>query len=301
MAGIIGIDLVTETVKRMCAGTRYQPIRFLGRGAMGQVWVVRQTLLKREFALKILHPRFGTKPEVIDRLRLEAQAAARIEHSGIVQVVDFWLHDDGRACFVMELLHGRNLAQELQTTPRIPVADAVEIGCQALAALNAAHALGVIHRDIKPDNLFLHELPGAGRVVKILDFGLARVTAEYAARTPSPPVQRTRTGTTVGTPRYMSPEAAQGQHVDHRSDLYSLGLTLYEALTGRGPFDSPTDGAPPPPSVFAELPPELDACVVTAIAHDPQSRFQTAKEFLDALKPLRRKPSENAIDSAPRD
>lgn len=286
------IDLAAEVVHRVCEGSRYQPVRFLGRGGMGQVWVVRQGLLKREFALKILHPRFGLKPQVTDRLRLEAQAAGRLEHTGVVQVIDFWISSDGHACYVMELLHGRNLEQELRVRRRLPAAEVVEIGCQTLSALAAAHRLGVIHRDIKPDNLFLHELPGIGQIVKVLDFGLARVVDDYAERTPAPPMQKTRTGVAIGTPRFMSPEAAEGKPVDQRSDLYSLGLTLFEALTGRGPFDSPTDGAIPPPSAFVDgIPAGLDLSIVMSLEPNPSKRFQTALDFESVLRqvfPVRR-------------
>jgi serine/threonine-protein kinase len=271
-------------VERICEGTRYQPLRFLGSGAMGQVWVVRQRLLKRDFALKVLHPRFGTSPNVMDRLRLEAQAAGRIDHRGVVRVVDFWVSASGQACYVMELLHGRNLDQELQQRDHLPPQEVVQIGCEALSALGAAHRLGIIHRDIKPENLFLDEVPGYGRVVKILDFGLARVVARATPSTPAPPIQKTRTGARVGTPRFMSPEAAKGQPIDERSDIYSLGLTLFEAAAGRGPFDGPTSGRNLPPSSLVEgIPTALDDCLLTAIAPEPMQRYQSVVEFATAL------------------
>lgn len=275
----------TEEIQRLCAGTQYRVREFLGRGGMGQVWVVRHEFLGRDFALKILHPRFGTHPKVIDRLRLEAQVTARIDHPGVAQVSDFWLHEQGQACLVMELLKGRTLGQELREKDRMPVLDVLGVGCQVLSTLDAAHRLGVIHRDIKPENIFLHDLPGRGRVVKVLDFGLARVIAEYAEQTPAPPLQHTRTGAAVGTPRFMSPEAACGGLVDPRSDVYSVGLVLYEAIAGRGPFDNGMPGGIAKPSAQVQGVDEgVDSAILRAIHFNPADRFASAKEFETELR-----------------
>jgi serine/threonine-protein kinase len=281
------VDPSTEAVYRLCEGTRYEPVRFLGRGGMGEVWVVRQGLLKREFALKILHPRFGMRPEVIDRLRLEAQATARVDHPAVVRAIDFWVNEGGHACFVMELLSGRTLAEELSTQQRLPVIEVIDFGIQALSALSSAHHIGVIHRDIKPENLFIHELLGQKRQLKLLDFGLAKIIEDFAERTPTPAAKPTRPGAAVGTPRFMSPEAARGEPVDSRSDLFSLGLCLYEAITGQGPFDQLSPGVVEKPSALVQgVPPELDAQILRAIERDPDHRFQTAIEFEVALRPL---------------
>lgn len=287
MSSSFGPKPATEIVQRLCQGTNYKPVRFLGRGGTGQVWVVQQKHLRREFALKILHPRFGTKPGVIDRLRFEAQATARIDHPGIVQVIDFWMNDDGHACFVMELLTGRSLFDEMDERKQLPILDVLDIGCQALSALNAAHAVGIIHRDIKPENLFLHHLPGQARIVKLLDFGLARAVTDFGEPVVEPPMQKTRTGATIGSPRYLSPEAARGEPVDQRSDIYSVGITLYEALTGRGPFDTFCVGPIVAPSALVQgVMPSLDDHIRKAIDRDPSGRFQTAGEFESALRSL---------------
>lgn len=153
--------------------------------------------------------------------------------------------------------------------------------------MSAAHRIGVIHRDIKPENLFIHELPGQKRQIKLLDFGLAKIIEDFAERTPNPAAKPTRPGAAVGTPRFMSPEAARGEPVDLRSDLFSLGLCLYEAITGQGPFDKLSPGAIEKPSTLVQgVPPELDTHVLRAIQRDPDHRFQTAIEFEVALRPL---------------
>jgi serine/threonine-protein kinase len=262
-------------------------MRFLGRGGFGEVWVVRRNTLRKDFALKILHPKFGKAPHVMDRLRFEAQATARIDHPGIVQAVDLWSHDDGHVCFVMELLHGRSLMEELDARRTLPVLEAVEIGCQVLSALHAAHAQGIVHRDIKPQNLYLHEVPGQARVLKVLDFGLARVITDLAEPLVTPPIRKTRTGVVVGSPRYLSPEVAHGAQADARADLYAVGVVLYELLTGLGPFDRFGVSEVERPSTQAQgISPALDACMLRALARSPNERFQSAAEFESALRSL---------------
>ncbi len=250
---------------------------------MGEVWAVEHAFLRRPFALKVLHAHLG---QFADRMRVEAQAMGRVNHPHIVSVVDFWISDDGRPCVVMELLEGRTLWDELLERHTLPVVESVEIACQALSALGAAHALGLVHRDIKPENLFLHDAPGYGRVLKVLDFGIARVIPDMTRRTPAPPDVRTATGAFVGSPRFMSPEASMGERVDGRADLFSIGLVLYLMLVGQGPFDSIASEPEPPSHLGKGISAELDAVVLRAIREDAAMRFQNAQDFVAALRSL---------------
>lgn len=277
-----------EEVAILCDGTPYQVVRLLGRGGMGQVWVVRHGFLGCEFALKILHPHLSTEPRVIDRLRLEAEVTATLDHPNIVPVVDFWLTDDGRPCLVMELLSGNTLSRELFERQHLTVTEVLEIGSQVLNATFAAHRHGVLHRDIKPENIFLHELAGQARKARLLDFGVARVFRESAERPITELSEATRTGTQVGSPKYMSPEARRGAELDERADIYSIGITLYEALTGHSPFARISVSTPPivPSALVPGVPRELDEILVQAIAVDANDRLQTAAEFESRLRGL---------------
>jgi serine/threonine-protein kinase len=263
---------------------------------MGQIYVVRHRALDRLFALKVLHPHLTHDARIADRLRIEAQAMARLAHPNVAKVTDFWTAGDGSPSFVMELLSGENLADSLLERGRIPVPEVVTLGCQCLAALAAAHEIGVIHRDIKPENLFLHKPPNDDWVLKVLDFGVARVVEDYSALTPDPLAKSTRTGVLVGSPRFMSPEGRNGAPVDPRTDIYSLGLTLYVCLVGNIVFDATLEKATTPPSKAANIDglPELDRIVLKAIQPDPDARYQTASAFLNdlnRLRPIRRNPS----------
>jgi eukaryotic-like serine/threonine-protein kinase len=278
----------TERVLRLCEGTSYQPLKLLGRGGIGQIYIVRHVKLEKLFALKLLHPHHDNSPTLAHRMRIEAQAMARLAHPNVVSVVDFWGADDGAPCFVMELLTGRNVGDEIRERRCLTASEVVDIGCQALAALLAAHEIGIVHRDIKPENLFLHEPRGQPRILKVLDFGIARIIADVSEFTPESLAKPTRSGTRIGSPRFMSPEGARGERVDHRADIYSLGLTLYVALVGSGPFDAgPVEVVPAPSKAGAQnVPPDLDAIVLRAIRPDRDERYQSAREFLQALAKL---------------
>jgi serine/threonine-protein kinase len=250
---------------------------------MGEVYAVVERFIGRQFALKVLHADFAATPQFIDRMRLEAQALGRLQHPNVVEVVDFWTARGGRPCIVMELLEGRTLAKEVLARRKLPPLEAVEWARQALDALDAAHTLGIVHRDLKPENLFLNEVAGYGRALKVLDFGLARVLGQIHGA-PQPLAVRTQTGALVGSPRFMSPEQSRGERVDHRADLYSLGLVLYEMLAGRGPFDGGA-AEPAAPSIHAGgvVPPALDSLTLRAIRTEPDQRFQSAAELRRAL------------------
>lgn len=271
-----------EALAALLGTTPYRALGFLGSGGMGAVWVVEQQFLRKRFALKVLHPHLA---RFADRMRAEAEIMGRVNHPGIVEVVDFWIAGDGRPCLVMELLNGHTLWDELAGRGRLPLAEALDITRQILAALVAAHSMGVVHRDIKPENIFLHEAPGFGRVTKVLDFGIARVLPDAPASAPSPAELRTITGAPIGSPRFMSPEAWRGAKLDARTDIYSLGILLYVMVAGQGPFDAGHAVAAPPSKYAGAALSELDPIILRAIEDSPDARFQSATELLTELRP----------------
>jgi serine/threonine-protein kinase len=287
--------LSADELQELLAKTDYRPIRRLGGGRTGDVYLVEQQFLGRQFVLKVLRSHLVRDPQFADRLRIEAQAAARLRHPNVVEMVDLWTSPLGHPCVVMELLEGRSLGQELAARDRLGPEEAVNLTKQALSGLAAAHALGIVHRDVTPENLFLHDAPGFPRSLKILDFGLARVLPTAPFRAPEPLKVPTKTGAVLGSPRFMSPEAARGERVDHRADLYSLGVVLYVMLTGQGPHDAPVARiAPPSQLVKADFDRQLDAIALRAIADSVEERYQTAQEFTDDLnriRPVTRRPS----------
>lgn len=285
-------DHLADSVDPVLVNTPYRAIGFLGRGGMGEVYRVEHTFLGREFAMKVLYMRYAKNPRVVDRMRLEAQATARLQHPNIVEVCDFWFANDGRPCMVMELLHGATVARELLMKGPFPVGAAIEYTSQLLAALSSAHEVGLVHRDIKPENLFLHEVAGRPRILKVLDFGVVRVLPDASELAPLRLAESTVTGAIVGSPRYSSPEGMRGERVDRRADVFSAGLVLYSMLTGRGAYDkmlttdSPLSYEVPPPStrVDSEVPRALDAVVLKAIRWDADERYQSADQLLTALR-----------------
>jgi eukaryotic-like serine/threonine-protein kinase len=258
---------------------RYRIIGRLGSGGMADVYEAEDTQLGRRVALKLLHRRFAEDPEFVERFRREASSAAGLNHPNIVQVFDrgAW---DGTYYIAMELLEGRNLKQVVRDHGALDPALAADIVLQILKAARFAHRRGIVHRDIKPHNVIVDE---EGRA-KVTDFGIARAGAS----------DMTETGSIMGTAQYLSPEQAQGQPVDARSDLYSIGVVLYELLAGVPPFDadSPVTIAlkqvsedPIPPRVRnPAVPPALDAVVMRALRKDPAARFQSADDFIVALE-----------------
>jgi serine/threonine-protein kinase len=256
---------------------------------MGELIVAEHLELGRQFVVKLLHQRLAGDPQLIDRVRVEAQSLGRLNHPNVVSVVGFGHAADGRPYIAMEYLRGRTLTEELASR-RLSVMESVSFARSILSALGAAHALGIVHRDVKPDNLMLVQRTD-GLVVKVLDFGMARVLPGVAPGAPQPLSFPTDTGVVVGTPRFVSPEAARGEEVDARADLYSAGLVLYVMLAGRGPFDhlkgtdrllsAQAESEPELPSRYAvePIPAELDAAVQKALAKRPEERFQSAAEF----------------------
>jgi len=265
-------------------GDRYRVEARIGAGGMAEVYRGIDPVLNRPVAIKILLPQFARDGSFVDRFRREAQAVARLNHPNIVAVYDTGSTDDTQ-WIVMEFIEGRTL-QEFLSSDRRPTPDqACEIAEHICDALTAAHAKGVIHRDIKPGNVMVTR----GGAVKLMDLGIARMVAG--------PETAPQTSAVLGTAAYMSPEQAQGQSVDARTDLYSLGAVLYEMLTGRPPFggDSPVaiaykqvnESPPLPSSLNADVSPQLDAVVLRALSKNPANRYQSAQEFAEDIRNAR--------------
>ncbi len=255
---------------------RYELEELVGSGGMSSVYRAHDRLLDRTVALKVLHEHHLQDPEHVERFRREARSAAVLSHPNIVTVIDRGDHD-GRQFIVFEFVGGENLKRLIEQNRPLPVATALELATQIARGLSFAHRNGLVHRDVKPQNVLLN---GDGQA-KVTDFGIAR----------SLDMQRgmTQTGTVLGTSDYIAPEQAQGQRVDEQSDIYSLGVVLYELLTGEVPFPGENFVAvamqhinEPPPSVRAkraDVPPRVDAAVQRAMAKDPRDRFPTMADF----------------------
>ena len=211
---------------------RYRLDALLGAGAMGAVYRATQLNLHRTVAIKFARGDLLSDPRAVERFRREALVVAQLKHPNIVTIHDFGVTPEAGAYLVMEHLEGRSLRQELERTARLDLGDALEVMRQACAAVGAAHAAGVIHRDLKPENIFLEATLDRSIAAKVLDFGIAKLTA--ASHTTWR--RLTLAGAFLGTPVYTSPEQSSGDEVDARADIYSLGCILYEMLTGRPPF-----------------------------------------------------------------
>ncbi|HVJ15711.1 MAG TPA: serine/threonine-protein kinase [Polyangiaceae bacterium] len=268
---------------------RYEIESYLGAGSMGTVYRCRHRVLGNYFAVKIIRHELLRASEAVDRFFTEARAASTIGSKHIVEVIDFGHLPNGAAYILMEYLQGVTLFKELERRSRLPAARAIDVAIQVADALGAAHTAGIVHRDLKPDNVFLLEVQGKD-FVKVLDFGIAKVLSSTS--------KLTQVGTVVGTPAYMSPEQALGNDTDHRSDVYALGIMLYEMTCGDLPFTAENPMAVLSKQVSetarplseripgVELPEGYEAVIAKCLAKHPNDRFQSMEEVKAALSAL---------------
>jgi Protein kinase domain len=280
------------------AGTRfdhYEVLSRIGRGGMGEVWKARDTKLARFVAIKFIPPAWAADSQAVERLRIEARATSSLNHPNICTIYDFREYE-GHPLIVMELMTGRTLRDRLDAGP-MKTSETVDIGIQVTDALVAAHRRGIIHRDIKPENIFLTE----DGVVKVLDFGLAKrfpLAMGVETTTTADTHNLTAVGGTAGTISYMSPEQASGEELDGRTDLFSLGVVLYNCATGHPPFTGKTVGlvlssilnrAPVAPiSLNPEIPPRFQEVIFNCLEKDREFRYQSAEELRAELKRVKR-------------
>jgi serine/threonine-protein kinase len=273
----------------------YRIVEKLGEGGMGVVYKGVDVFLDRSVAIKVLPSDLARNPELVERFRTEAKAQANLSHTNVATLYAF-LVQDGNAVIVMEYVDGETFDQMIRRRGPIPSQDAIPLFKQALLGIGAAHRMGIIHRDIKPSNLMLKR----DGIVKVMDFGIAKLAGTRGM---------TRTGTQLGTVAYMSPEQIQNRGVDIRSDIYALGVTLYEMLSGHIPFEGGSDFqimrdhvATPPPlptRFYPYIPKGLENVVLRALEKDPDARFQTVEEFGAALEHPDSVPPPSWIGMAP--
>jgi serine/threonine-protein kinase len=268
-------------------GECYEIVRVIGYGGMATVYEARHTRLSnKRYAVKLLLPEFAVKPELVVRFAREAETASRIEHANIVEVYDVHRTKEGTPYIVCEYLEGKEMGDLLDHVKRLPPAMVVEIACQICDGLAAAHAAGVVHRDVKPENVFLTGEPDKP-IAKLLDFGISKIAEGDGDKL-------TRTGLVMGTPSYMPPEQARGTKVDHRADVYGVGAILYRALTGRLPFsgDDPTavlaavltKEPERPRAVEPSVPEGLELIIEHAMAKDRERRYPTIGALREELQ-----------------
>jgi serine/threonine-protein kinase len=266
-------------------GTPYRVVSLMGAGGMGSVYIVEHVELGRRYVLKSLLRTLASRHDLIARMRNEWRALGKLRHPNIVDVINAGSTPDGVPYYVMELLSGETVRDRLARQGRFPSDQAVRIAQATLLGLAAAHQIGVVHRDVKPANVFLARDGG----VKVLDFGIAQVRLQGAPKI-------TAQGLAIGTPRYMSPEQASGEKADARSDVYAVGLLLYEMIAGEGPFDDLSDitqqmlahlhRPPRPLRQWADLPEGLEELIERALAKHPDDRPKSAEYMAAELAPF---------------
>jgi eukaryotic-like serine/threonine-protein kinase len=280
---------VRDPLIGVVVGDRYRIVSRIGVGGMGAVYRAEHTMMPRDLAIKVLLPELGGKEEFARRFEREAESASRLTHPNIISVTDFGHMPDGSLFLVMEFLAGESLSAVIASGP-LPRERALHILRQVLRALDHAHGAGVVHRDLKPDNIMLVERDGQPDVVKILDFGIAKVTEPTSGGE-----ALTQAGVIFGTPEYLSPEQALGDAVDARADIYAAGVILFEMLAGRRPFESEDKVkiismhlAHAPPRIrdvshAVDVPVALEQVILQALEKSRENRFSTATAFLQAL------------------
>jgi serine/threonine protein kinase len=263
---------------------RYKVERTLGAGGMGVVYRARHKVIDKPVAIKVLRAQLAADQGLVQRFLNEARAASRIGNPHIVDVSDFGTMENGATYFVMELADGDSLAQRITARGALSARDVVSIARQIAEGLHAAHQAGIVHRDLKPDNVMLVKHGAQTDFVKILDFGIAKVNSQTR--------KLTAAGDVFGTPQFMSPEQANGSEVDHRTDIYALGVIMFEMSTGRLPFDGENTEllkqhlykAPPAPrSLRSDVPSALEKIILKCLAKKPQDRYAAMNELVRAL------------------
>jgi serine/threonine-protein kinase len=282
-------DLVGKTI----AG-RYRIVAKLGEGGMGAVYRGEQMSLKRAVAVKLLRPELSTNQMILQRFNAEAQAVAKLSHPNTVNIYDFGQDTDGSLFIAMEFIEGRSLREAVQREGPFPPSRALQIATQVAASLSDAHAHNIVHRDLKPDNVMLQDRGKHKDVVRVLDFGIAKLRDDSRATQAA----MTQAGDMLGTPQYMAPEQIKGEPIDGRTDVYALGCMIYEMVTARLPFEAPTVMAmlskhlmemPPPPSQRRpelRLPPAIDQLVMSALAKEPRHRPPTMDAYAEMVSGL---------------
>ncbi len=266
----------------------YRILSKIGTGGMGAVYLAEHPLIGKRVALKVIHHELSSNKEVVQRFFQEARAVNTIGNHHIVEIHDFGQTPDGDHFYIMEYLEGTTLASQLAKHTALDVMRALHIGAQIASALQAAHAAGIIHRDLKPDNIMLVERLGNHDFVKVLDFGLAKFFAAGGSAV------KTAAGVLLGTPQYMSPEACESKvQVDYRTDIYALGVLLFQMLTGVLPFDGESMGEvlvkqvtqlpPAPRGLNPEIPPSVEQILLRCLAKKPEARFNTMEDLRSAL------------------
>jgi eukaryotic-like serine/threonine-protein kinase len=286
---------------------RYDVVSILGEGGMGRIYHVRHAALDRSFAMKVLRPELAQEADLASRFILEAKATASVKHPNVVQITDFGRMPDGVPYFVMELLIGHTLGELIKAGGPLPAARAARILRKVAGALAAAHAVGVVHRDLKPDNVFLvggsRDLtapsdPERGRSLALVSYGADVRVVDFGAAKIVGTSRVTRAGVVFGTPHYMSPEQASGQELDQRADIYSLGVIMYEMFTGHVPFEADTYMGvltqhmfvkPVPPSQVADSAKELgalEAITLKCLEKQPEDRYASMDDVVLAIDQL---------------
>jgi len=280
---------------------KYLLHRLLGRGGAGAVYAATDVELGRPVAIKLLLPDFPTDEQALERFRRDARAAARLNHPNVADIYHYGTLPGGEAYLVMELVRGLTLRQYLMLRAPLPFADAIKIARQVADGVEAAHQGGIIHLGLKPSNIILTRTHTGSLHAKIVDFGIAKLKEQMATGEGS----LTATGSFIGTPRYMSPEQCAGYDLDERSDIYSLGVILYEMVAGQAPFEGPTAIAialkhikePPLKKFRSDVPEPLAHLVMESLHVNPSARPQTAAEYARRLRHIEYLMGPSAFDA----
>jgi len=297
-------DVADRMIGRTVAG-KYKLTRCIGQGGMGTIFEAEHTLIGNKVAVKLLHEPFAVKREPVQRLYREAQATGAIGHPNIIKVHDVGETEEGVPFLVMELLDGESLGDHIERNGPRPLGFVLDVAIQMLSALNAAHKAGIIHRDLKSDNLFLLRTDDDALRIKILDFGISKITSPEADG-----LKLTQTGTLLGTPYYMSPEQASGKSdLDTRIDIYAAGVIIYETLLGVVPHRADnynallieiiTEDVAPFSYMRPDIPARLEAAVLKALSRSRHDRWATAVDLMEELVAIRREVPVSALHGAP--